>query len=60
VSVRGCARQATSYELDLLGGDFVFVGSWVAERAVSILALAAVVVAVRVCGNGWEKMGIAP
>jgi len=52
--------KMTDYEIDFLGGDVVFVGSWEAERAASILALAAAGVAVRVWGNGWEKMGAAP
>ena len=43
-------------DIDRLGGDVGFIGSYERDRAQTMLALARAGIAVRVWGNGWERM----
>lgn len=43
-------------DIERLGGDVGFIGSYERDRAQAMLALARAGIAVRVWGNGWERM----
>jgi spore maturation protein CgeB len=47
--------QIENQEVNLYGGDVVFIGSWERERSDSIRALAREGIKVRIWGNGWEN-----
>ena len=43
-------------DIERLGGDVGFIGSYERDRAQSMLALARAGIAVRIWGDGWERM----
>lgn len=47
-------------ERDAFGSDVAFVGTWEAERAAALSALADAGVDVRVWGNGWRGRAVSP